>query len=260
MNYVPDNLNRQIRNYSKNKDEFPNYLVKLYAFQMARALSFIHSQGVVHRDIKPQNILIDSSTNRVYICDFGSAKKISEKEQSVAYICSRYYRAPELIFGNTEYDSSVDIWSFGCVIAEMLLGKPIFQGENTVDQLLQIIKILGTPDSEQLSYLNRNNTMSGYQFPPVKPFSLVKLLSSKPKDLTNLLQKIFVYDPKKRISALEIMNHNFFDDLRGFDFTQNSKFIIPPVFDFTESEISACRNKQILRKIIPEWAEIFKNI
>jgi serine/threonine protein kinase len=80
-----------------------------------------------------------------------------------------------LIFSNQDYDSSIDIWSFGCVMAEMLLGKPLFQGESTVDQLLQIIKVLGTPDAEQLQYLNRNNTLS-YQFPPVKPYPLSKVL------------------------------------------------------------------------------------
>lgn len=130
---------------------------------MARALAYIHHQSLIHRDLKPQNILIDTSTNRVYLSDFGSAKKIIDNEQNVAYICSRYYRSPELIFGNTDYNNSIDIWSFGkfrlllitihtihsnyivnskgCLIAEMFLGKPIFQGETTVDQLLQIIKV-----------------------------------------------------------------------------------------------------------------------
>jgi glycogen synthase kinase 3 beta len=260
LNYVPDNLNRQIRNHVKNKEEFPIFLIKLYTFQMARALAYIHSQGVLHRDIKPQNILIDPSTNRVYICDFGSAKKLNGEELNVSYICSRYYRAPELIFGNTDYDSSIDIWSFGCVIAEMLIGKPFFQGENTIDQLLQIIKILGTPDAEQLSYLNRNNTLNCYQFPPVKPYSLTKLFSGKPKEIINLLQKIFVYEPNKRLTALEIMAHPFFDELKTSDLGQNSKFIIPNIFDFNESEINSCKNKSLLKKIIPDSAEVYKYI
>jgi glycogen synthase kinase 3 beta len=259
LNYVPDNLNRMIRNFTKNKEEFPIFLAKLYAFQMARALAFMHSQGVLHRDIKPQNILIDPSTNRVYICDFGSAKKFNGEEQNVAYICSRYYRAPELIFGNTDYDSSIDIWSFGCVIAEMFLGKPIFQGETTVDQLLQIIKILGTPDSDQLSCLNKNNTMN-YQFPTVKPYTISKILNGKPKELINLLQKIFIYEPHKRLSALEIMVHPFFDDLRNSELAQNGKFIVPQIFDFTENEINLCKNKNLLKKILPDWSESYRNI
>jgi len=259
MNYVPDNLNRIIRTHSKNKEECPLFLIKLYTFQMARALSFIHSQGVLHRDIKPQNILIDSSTNRVYICDFGSAKKFNGEEQNVAYICSRYYRAPELIFGNVDYDSSIDVWSLGCLLAEMFIGKPLFQGESTVDQLLQIIKVLGTPDNDQLSCLNKNNTLN-YTFPPVKPYPITKIFSGKPKELIHLLQKIFVYETHKRLSALEIMAHPFFDDLRNSEIAQNGKYIVPQIFDFTENEIANCKNKSLLKKIIPDWTEGSRNM
>jgi glycogen synthase kinase 3 beta len=240
-----------IRTFSKNKESFPIFLVKLYAFQMARALGYIHSTDILHRDIKPQNILIDGSTNRVYICDFGSAKKCNGDEQNVAYICSRYYRAPELIFGNMDYDSSIDIWSFGCVLAEMLLGKPLFQGDSTVDQLLQIIKILGVPDAEQLSYLNKNNTLK-YEFPLVKPTTLSKIFQGYPKEVINLMQKIFVYEPVKRLNAYEIMAHPFFDDLRNAELSQNGRFIIPQLFDFSEAEIKAAP-KELIKKIIPEW-------
>ena len=95
MNYVSDNLNRLIRNYTNEKETFPLFLMKLYTFQVARALNYIHSLKLAHRDIKPQNILIDPSTNRVYLCDFGSAKVLHDDETNVLYICSRYYRAPE---------------------------------------------------------------------------------------------------------------------------------------------------------------------
>ena len=80
------------------------------------------------------------------ICDFGSAKKLVKGETNVAYICSRYYRAPEVIFGAVDYNNKIDIWSVGCVVAEMVLGEPMFPGESAVDQLVEIIKILGTPN------------------------------------------------------------------------------------------------------------------
>jgi glycogen synthase kinase 3 beta len=259
MNYVPDNLNRLIRNYSKNKEEFPLFLTKLYSFQMIRAIAFMHMQGVLHRDIKPQNVLIDSSTNRVYLCDFGSAKKIASKDQNVAYICSRYYRAPELIFGNMDYDTSIDVWSFGCVLAEMFSGKPFFQGESTIEQLLQIIKILGTPSADQLKYLNKTNAIS-YRFDPVDGIPISKIFQGKPKELINLLQKIFVYEPHKRLTALEIMAHPFFDDLRNINLAQNGNFIFPQIYDFSEGEISLIKNKNILKKIVPEWSESYKMI
>jgi len=251
-----------IQCYEKIKEEFPLFLIKLFSFQMARALAYLHAKGYLHRDIKPQNILVDSSTNKIFLCDFGSAKKLSKNETNVAYICSRYYRAPELIFANVEYDSSIDIWSFGCVLAEMLIRKPFFQGESTVNQLIHIMSILGPPDSNQLLYLNKNNALN-CQFPKVKRSPLKEAFPDKPKEVKNLLEKILVYEPHKRLSALEIMGHVFFDDLRNSDLVQNSNFIYPNLFDFSESEIQLYLEKNpnnisILKKIIPEWTESYK--
>jgi len=112
---------------------------------MLRGISYLHSVGVCHRDIKPQNVLIDSNAHVTKICDFGSAKKLIPGEASVAYICSRYYRAPELIFGATEYSNAIDVWSIGCVIAEMVIGRPLFPGDSSINQLIEIIKVLGSP-------------------------------------------------------------------------------------------------------------------
>ena len=97
-------------------------LVKLYSYQVFRALAYIHSLGICHRDIKPQNLLVKPDTHVLNVCDFGSAKRLVKGEVNVSYICSRYYRAPELIFGATDYDQSIDVWSVGCVIGELLLG------------------------------------------------------------------------------------------------------------------------------------------
>jgi serine/threonine protein kinase len=98
--------------------------------------------STVHfRDIKPQNLLVDPANHVLKLCDFGSAKALVKGEPNVSYICSRYYRAPELIFGSTDYSTAIDIWSVGCVMAELLLGEPLFPGESGVDQLVEIIKV-----------------------------------------------------------------------------------------------------------------------
>lgn len=103
----------------------PPGLVQLYTYQASRALAHLHASGVVHRDIKPQNMLVDASRGHLLkLCDFGSAAQLSRgKATLVAYICSRYYRAPELIFGAMNYTSAVDLWSIGCVLGEMLRGR-----------------------------------------------------------------------------------------------------------------------------------------
>jgi serine/threonine protein kinase len=133
MDYVPETCYRVMKHYVKMKQSVPNLLVKLYAYQMFRGIAYIHSLGICHRDIKPQNLLIDPSTHILKICDFGSAKRLIKGEPNVSYICSRYYRAPELIFGCTEYTPAIDVWSVGCVVAELMLCQPIFPGESGVD-------------------------------------------------------------------------------------------------------------------------------
>ena len=115
MEYVPESMYRVLKHYSNNKQTMPLIYVKLYTYQIFRGLAYIHNvAGVCHRDLKPQNLLVDPLTHQVKLCDFGSGKVLVMGEASISYICSRYYRAPELIFGATEYTTSIDIWSAGC--------------------------------------------------------------------------------------------------------------------------------------------------
>ena len=109
----------------------------------------------MHRDVKPQNILVDHKNLELRLCDYGSAKKLDpEAGPSVSYICSRYYRAPELIFGCTKYGEKVDVWSAGCVIAEMLKLTPLFPGKSSKEQITEIFKVLGTPTPEEVKAMN----------------------------------------------------------------------------------------------------------
>uniref|UniRef100_A0A8C1IPG8 [tau protein] kinase n=1 Tax=Cyprinus carpio TaxID=7962 RepID=A0A8C1IPG8_CYPCA len=178
LDYVPETVYRVARQFSKAKTIIPIFFVKVYMYQLFRSLAYIHSQGVCHRDIKPQNLLVDPETAVLKLCDFGSAKQLVRGEPNVSYICSRYYRAPELIFGATDYTSNIDVWSAGCVLAELLMGQPIFPGDSGVDQLVEIIKVLGTPTREQIREMNPNYTE--FKFPQIKahPWTKVKPLTN----------------------------------------------------------------------------------
>lgn len=165
------------------------------------------------RDIKPQNLLVDPSRQILKLCDFGSAKALVTGEPNVAYICSRYYRAPELIFGSTEYTTAIDVWSGGCVLAELLLGTPFFPGSSGVDQLVEIIKILGTPTREELHEMNPN--YQEFKFPQIRAQPWAGLFKpNTPADALDLASKYLVYKPNLRLLAIESCQHPFFDDLR----------------------------------------------
>jgi len=112
LEFVPETVYRASRYFNKMKTTMPILEIKLYIYQLFRSLAYIHSQGICHRDIKPQNLLLDPNSGILKLCDFGSAKILIENEPNVSYICSRYYRAPELIFGATNYTTKIGASSF----------------------------------------------------------------------------------------------------------------------------------------------------
>ncbi|KAG4384497.1 hypothetical protein GLYMA_13G289800v4 [Glycine max] len=219
-------------------------------FQIFRGLAYIHTvPGICHRDVKPQNLLVDPLTHQVKLCDFGSAKVLVEGESNISYICSRYYRAPELIFGATEYTTSVDIWSAGCVLAELLLGQPLFPGENQVDQLVEIIKILGTPTREEIRCMNPNYT--DFRFPHIKAHPWHKVFHKRmPPEAIDLASRLLQYSPKLRYSAVEAMAHPFFEELREPNARLPNGRSLPPLFNFKKELDGA--PPELLPKLIPE--------
>ncbi|CAH0479741.1 unnamed protein product [Peronospora belbahrii] len=237
LEYIPDTVYGIARQLQKAKQYMPIVLVKLYIYQICRSLAYIHSTGICHRDIKPQNLLLDPTSHVVKLCDFGSAKVLQKNEPNVSYICSRYYRAPELIFGATDYTTAIDIWSLGCVCAELLLGQPLFPGESGVDQLVEIIKVLGTPQRKEIEAMNPNYTE--FQFPQIKAHSWSKIFRSRtPPEAIDLLSKMLVYDPMQRVKPLEAAAHPFFDELRQKNLKLPNDVAAPALFNFTLQELS----------------------
>ena len=236
MQFMPLTIHSLVRKHAQNKSYVPMLHFHLYAYQLLRALNYVHSLGICHRDIKPQNLLIDNETHVLKLCDFGSSKVLVPGEPNVSYICSRYYRAPELIFGATEYTCSVDIWSAGCVFAEILLGVPIFPGESGVDQLIEIIKVLGTPTLDEVKSMNPD--YKECKFPQVPAFSFHKVLRPKtPSEVVDLIGSLLRYEPSSRPSSLEALLMPCFDTLRSSSDNPSKEPSLPVLFDFSEEEL-----------------------
>ncbi|XP_050329089.1 protein kinase 3 isoform X3 [Bactrocera neohumeralis] len=238
LEYIPETVYKVARQYAKTKQTIPINFIRLYMYQLFRSLAYIHSLGICHRDIKPQNLLLDPETAVLKLCDFGSAKQLLHGEPNVSYICSRYYRAPELIFGAINYTTKIDVWSAGCVLAELLLGQPIFPGDSGVDQLVEVIKVLGTPTREQIREMNPNYTE--FKFPQIKSHPWQKVFRIRtPTEAINLVSQLLEYTPSARITPLKACAHPFFDELRqeGNTTLPNGR-PMPPLFNFTEHELS----------------------
>ena len=263
MNYVPENLNRINKSLAEKKKQLDIFLIKLYSFQIARALNYMHNKKICHRDIKPQNILLDPQTNRIYICDFGSAKLLRREESNVSYICSRFYRAPELLLGNEYYTTSIDIWSFGCVVAELFKGKPLLRTENKDEQINKIMECLGGPKEEDLAVIIEKQAAHelAKSTKGIKGKNFAEILPTCPSEIVDLLSKILIYNPKKRLNAVEVMAHPAFDELRNKDNFSNEKYVMPNIFNFTQEEINGRRfNAELWKKIIPSWSDGYKNL
>ena len=169
MDFVPMTLYDQIKYMRIIEKVMPNLMLKLLSYQLLRSVAYIHSKGICHRDIKPQNILLNGKTKVLKLCDFGNSKQLVRGLPNHPIVGTRYYRAPEQILGNEYYGTKVDVWAVGCVIAEMMLGKPIFRGETEGSQLEAIMKVLGTPSRNDVNAMNPHYRNSLPKFEP-KPW------------------------------------------------------------------------------------------
>jgi len=224
MDYFPQTLSRILSVNFQSRKQLDPFIAKLYAYQMMLSLKYLHSKGIAHRDIKPQNILVEPKTNKIKVCDFGSAKKLIQGQKSISYICSRFYRAPELIFGATDYTNQIDVWSMGCVISELVLGRPMFPGATTSDQLVEIIRILGTPTKDDICSMNPH--FKDHKFPDVKPIPFEKLFKNRiiPEHFLDLLSKLLVYNPQIRLTPEKALEHAYFDEIKKIDKNHGGKY------------------------------------
>nr|BAM08274.1 mitogen-activated protein kinase HOG1 [Moniliella megachiliensis] len=181
--------------------------IQYFLYQILRGLKYVHSAGVVHRDLKPSNILINENCD-LKICDFGLAR--IQDPQMTGYVSTRYYRAPEIMLTWQKYDVAVDIWSAGCIFAEMLDGKPLFPGKDHVHQFSIITELLGSPPDEVIQTICSENTLRFVKsLPRREPIPLDRRFPLADPVALDLLEKMLMFDPRKRIAAAEALTHPY---------------------------------------------------
>ncbi|XP_034472350.1 cyclin-dependent kinase 1 [Drosophila innubila] len=190
--------------------QLDSQLVKSYLYQITNAILFCHRRRVLHRDLKPQNLLIDKN-GVIKVADFGLGRSFGIPVRIYTHeIVTLWYRAPEVLLGSPRYSCPVDIWSIGCIFAEMATRKPLFQGDSEIDQLFRMFRILKTPTEDiwpgVTSLPDYKNT-----FPCWSTNQLTNQLKNLDKNGVDLIQKMLIYDPVHRISAKDILQHEYFD-------------------------------------------------
>lgn len=186
--------------------------VKSYLYQILVAILFCHKRRVLHRDLKPQNLLIGNN-GVIKVADFGLGRAFGVPVRAYTHeVVTLWYRAPEILLGSSRYSCPVDVWSIGCIFAEMVNKRPLFQGDSEIDQLFRIFRVMRTPTEELWPGVSE---LPDYKptFPKWIRDTLASQTPTLDKDGVDLLRGMLIYDPVSRISAKSAVNHPYFDSL-----------------------------------------------
>ncbi|XP_006482418.1 cell division control protein 2 homolog isoform X4 [Citrus sinensis] len=208
----------------KHMDSCPDFandprLIKTFLYQILRGIAYCHSHRVLHRDLKPQNLLIDRRTNALKLADFGLARAFGIPVRTFTHeVVTLWYRAPEILLGSRHYSTPVDVWSVGCIFAEMVNQRPLFPGDSEIDELFKIFRVLGTPNEDTWpGVTSLPDFKSAFPKWPSKCTCYLQELGTVVRNLEpagiDLLSKMLCMDPSRRITARSALEHEYFRDV-----------------------------------------------
>ncbi|KAJ8599677.1 hypothetical protein CTAYLR_004725 [Chrysophaeum taylorii] len=196
--------------------------IKYVVYQILKALKYVHSAGVVHRDVKPSNVLINEDCH-VRLCDFGLARSCvfdteTHNPQHTDYASTRWYRAIEVLLGSTKYTQAVDVWGLGCVCGEMFLGRPVFPGVSTIDQIARIRDLLGAPDDDlEVLQISAYAPTLLEMLPPLRPVSFVQVFPDVSAEAINFLGMCLTFLPAMRFPVPDALKHPYMAEFHDPD-------------------------------------------
>ena len=197
--------------YTQIKDQgkpMPENQIRSLIYQTATGLAYMHKHGFFHRDLKPENLLVHKDI--VKIADFGLAREIRSRPPYTDYVSTRWYRAPEILLKSTNYNSPVDIFALGCIMAELYMLAPLFNGASEMDQIYKVCSILGTPSNNTWGEGYRLAAQMGFNFPQFNPVPLSSMIPNASSEAIQLITEMLRYDPHKRPTAQQVLQHPYF--------------------------------------------------
>ncbi|CAA6669214.1 unnamed protein product [Spirodela intermedia] len=215
--YLDTDLKKFIDSHRRgpNPRPLPPQVIQSFLYQLCKGVAHCHSHGVLHRDLKPQNLLVDKEKGILKIADLGLGRAFTIPLKSYTHeIVTLWYRAPEVLLGSTHYSTGVDMWSVGCIFAEMSRRQALFPGDSELQQLLHIFRysgVAGDPTEEQ--WPGVSSLRDWHEYPHWRPQPLARVVPSLEPEGVDLLSRMLLYDPAKRISAKAALDHPYFDSL-----------------------------------------------
>ncbi|KAJ6678678.1 MITOGEN-ACTIVATED PROTEIN KINASE [Salix viminalis] len=242
----------------KSSQPLSNDHSKYFIFQLLRGLNYLHSANILHRDLKPGNLLVNANCD-LKICDFGLARTSRGNEQFMTeYVVTRWYRAPELLLCCDNYGTSIDVWSVGCIFAEILGRKPIFPGTECLSQLKLIISVLGSQNDTDLMFIDNPKARRYIKtLPYSRGVHLSHLYPHADPLAIDLLLRMLVFDPTKRISVTEALLHPYMSGL--YDPRQDPPAQLPINLDMDESVGKHMIREMIWDEMLQYHPEVFAN-
>lgn len=211
FDFLDMDLRMYLRRYGPLSDPL---MLKSAAYQCFRGIEYCHGQTVLHRDLKPQNVLINVASHQLKLADFGLARAFSLPLRAYTHeVVTLWYRAPEILLGQDKYAMSVDIWSLGCIVAEMATGQALFPGDSEIDTIFKIFRVLGTPNDEVWPGVTLLRDYK-QEFPRWHDTNFAAVREAGPAlgdSGLDILHACLRYDPKDRLSARRLLQHRFFD-------------------------------------------------
>ena len=212
----------------KSKQALSEQHIQYFVYQMLCAVRYIHSANVLHRDIKPSNILCNEDCT-IKLADFGLARVRQQCDDLTEYVTTRWYRAPEIILAWRGYSQKIDIWSVGCILAEMYVGSPVFQGKHYINQIERITDILGSALPEDIEMLTSENARQFLRNMGHKPkIPWAQLIPNASPVLCDLLDRLLEFNPNRRCNVDEALNHPYFESVRD----EESEELAEEIFSF----------------------------